>query len=186
MAVILRKTLVDWTRATGPAFMLVGPVRGAQDWQHDCYRMLESELNGKFMAYIPRRYDETHPLFALQASGDPNGFPRQTDAERYYISQAGSGLYGGCVIAWLPCEDPENPRPKEEGPYAQDTYGELGEIRGRMMHNPLFRFVLGAEKGFPGLDVMTRNFELALEERLAIHSTLEETVAAALKKTEAA
>jgi hypothetical protein len=184
MSVILRRARVDWAQVSGPVFMLIGPVRGAHDWHLTCYSLLEDALGDEFVAYIPRRLEEGHPLFALQAPYLPDSFERQTHAERYYIGHAGFPGHdrGGCIIGWLPCEDPKNRRPRKDGPYSQDTYGEIGELRGRMMHEPNVRFELGAEEKFHGLDVMRCNFEAALGRPLTIHPTLEKTVAAALRQ----
>jgi hypothetical protein len=104
--------------------------------------------------------------------GEENRFERQTDWERHYLEQAAEKWPAGCIIFWL--AEQKEPR-QDGGPYARDTYGEIGEWRGRMMRAPHLRVVVGAEKEFPGLSQIKRNFELALPD-LKIYDTMEEVV----------
>lgn len=87
----------------------------------------------------------------------------------------------GCLLFWLPCESKENPRNDGE-PYARDTYGELGEWRGRLMYAGQQRVVVGVEPGFYGLSQIERNFQLAMQFPFPIHNSLEQTVTAVAKK----
>jgi len=111
-------------------------------------------------------------------SGREDYFDRQLTWERYYLDLAATT---GCLIFWLPSESQVNPRIGSD-PYAMDTRGELGEWRGQLMHNPSLRVVVGADRGFPGLSQIQRNFSLATKSVFPIYETLAETVAAAVKK----
>jgi hypothetical protein len=104
--------------------------------------------------------------------GRQDFFERQTDWERHYLDMAADKWPTGCIIFWL--GDQRKPRP-DNLPYAMDTRGEIGEWRGRMMHNPALRVVMGAEEDFPGLRQIKRNFELALPD-FPIYDTMEEVV----------
>jgi hypothetical protein len=177
MKIILPKTLHDGESA--PLFFLLGPIKGGGGWQERCCIELDKRLRHPFYVAVPCRWTAEHPLYSHRIGGDENRFQRQTPWERYYLANAARS---GCIIAWLPCEDKNNPRADGQ-PYARDTYGEIGEWRGRLMHGRSLRFVIGAEEKFPGLDVMSRNFEWALGDSFKIHSTLEETITAAISKS---
>ncbi len=163
--------------AYGPLFFLAGPIRGGDDWQATCCEELREHLSS-FYAAVPCRYQDTHHLARFFADSEEYYFDRQLTWERHYLDAAAAA---GCVIFWLPCESKEWPRTGKD-PYAMDTRGELGEWRGRLMHDPALRVVIGAEPGFPGLSQIQRNFNLATKSDFPVYSTLEETVAAAVKK----
>src|SRR6266403_4758892 len=108
-------------------YFLAGPIRGADDWQAKAIKLLHEKDPNCYIA-CPRRYDETHELY--QFSLDPpldgvrtTAFFSQTMWERNYLEMAAER---GAIIFWLPEESKTNPRKKEDGPYARDTYGELG------------------------------------------------------------
>ncbi|MFZ2979144.1 MAG: hypothetical protein WA057_05745, partial [Candidatus Magasanikiibacteriota bacterium] len=151
----------------------------------------------------PCRYDNTHELFQFSLpptydeliSDDERESPtrtlqfqNQTMWERHYLEQAS---YFGSVIFWLPSEDSENPRKKETGPYARDTYGELGRWSLKSskpdqfsIHNykgKMVNLTIGAEKDFHGLSVIQKNFDADHGEPFPIYSTLEETISEAVK-----
>jgi hypothetical protein len=86
----------------------------------------------------------------------------------------------GCLLFWMPAESAAHPKPPAQGPYAQDTRGELGEWRGRLMHDGGLRVVVGCDPHFPGCDTLTRNFKAVLGEDFTVHSSLEATAAAAV------
>jgi hypothetical protein len=179
MRVLLPKTFVPAEELTGPLFFLAGPIRGGDDWQYQAVLKLKQHLPD-FCAVVPNRYEPDHPLQASAIRGVQDRFERQTSWERYYLEAAGRK---GCILFWLPCESKTRPR-TDGSPYARDTYGELGEWRGRMMSDRSLRVVVGAEKTFAGLLVIQKNFEEALESpEYRIFSTLEETVAEAVVKT---
>jgi hypothetical protein len=179
MRIILPNILteVDWQY--GPLFFLAGPVQGGDDWQAKCCDEIVKRLP-KFYAAIPCRYPSYHRLRVFTVDGEKNQFDRQTHWERFHLKIA---ALTGCLIFWLPCESKTNPR-QGNGPYARDTYGELGEWRGHLMHDPALRIVVGAEQDFPGLDKIKYDFCAATSSNFPIYGTLEETVAAAVRKTQ--
>jgi len=179
MHVILPKTFVQPESIIGPLFFFMGPVRGGEDWQHLCYRKILAKIN-HFTAVIPIPYLDDHPLRSVQLAGDGKYFERQLPWERYYLEAA---AIRGCILTWLPKESATEPRVR--GPYAQDTYGELGEWRGRLMANPDLRIVIGSQEEFPGLDTIRRNYTLALKRDFPFHSSLDEVVDAALRMVKA-
>lgn len=75
--------------------------------------------------------------------------------------------YAGCITFWLPAKDQSNPREKEDGPYARDTYGELGRWGVRsgkkigeinfFTNKPIVNIMIGAEPAFHGLSVIRKN-----------------------------
>lgn len=159
-----------------PLFFLAGPVRGGDDWQYQACIKIQRHLS-QFYAALPCRYEETHPLMQYRMGGNTDFFDRQLTWERYYLERASEE---GCIIFWLPEESKLNPREGNE-PYAMDTRGELGEWRGHRKYRPNVRLVVGAEKGFPGLSQIERNFRLALGYDFPIYPTLEATVWAAVQ-----
>ena len=181
---ILPNTYVDRGALVGlPLFYLAGPIRGADDWQAKAIQMLDEHYRGNCAVVNPSRYDETHPLYGCKAEGDENVFRRQTDWEHYYMSEA-SGH--GCLIFWLPCESRENPRPRADGPYAQDTYGELGYWRAMLEVSerggtlrPMM--VIGAEFGFHGFKKLQRDFARAVDAPFEIRTTLYSVVHEAIR-----
>jgi len=181
MKVILPKTLCRLEDIIFPLFFLAGPVKGGDDWQYTCCKAIARHFD-TFTAVIPIPYKNDHPLVASRIPGKEDHFVRQLSWEREYLNLA----YGeseptkkGCVIFWLPEESKINPR--KHGPYARDTYGELGEARGRLMTNPKLRVVIGAEDHFPGLSVIQGNFNQALNRNFNIHWSLRKTVEAAVQ-----
>jgi len=178
MQLILPKTFYDVPEGK-PVYFLMGPSLGGDDWQYQaCKDILKHDENPIIAA--PCKYGDDHPLAQFRVKeSKPNVFRRQTIWERYYIMQA---LKYGCVICWLPSESKSNPR-ADGNPYARDTLGEIGEMRGHLIHNPSLHFVLGAEPDFPGLNVMLCNFTEALGPAFRHHTTLEATVRAAVART---
>ncbi|MBX4189005.1 hypothetical protein KW785_00205 [Candidatus Parcubacteria bacterium] len=160
-------------------FFLLGPIKGGGAWQHtaclELKRLIQQEplQTEDFTVVVPCRWQADHALAQYFIPGIPRDV-RQTDWERTYLEKAATDTCG-CIIGWLPCEDKINPR-NDGQPYARDSYGEIGEWRGRMMCDKTLHFCLGAEEGFPGLDVMKSNFELALNRRFTIYGSLDETL----------
>lgn len=159
---------------SGPDLFLAGPVQGGDDWQAKCCEEILKHIPN-FRAIIPYRLPTDHPLLPYVLKEDTPRFDCQLAWERYYLGMASQK---GCIIFWLPCESKVNPR--VHGPYARDTYGELGEWRGRLMNNPNLRVVVGGESGFHGLDVIRRNFSMAIGSDFLVHPTLADTVIAAM------
>ncbi|HEY0010348.1 MAG TPA: hypothetical protein VGB97_00340 [Candidatus Paceibacterota bacterium] len=157
-----------------PLFFLAGPIQGAGDW-HVRMSELLADSAGNSIVVNPSRYDGRHEHYRHQLDG-PEVDIRQTDWERHYLRQAAIDWHAGCIIFWLA----EQVGPRTDGrPYASDTRGELGEWRGHMMHVRNARVVVGAEKDFPGLSVIERNFQLALGASFRISDTMEEVAARA-------
>lgn len=174
MYLILPKTLPaleEYQRL--PLFFLAGPVNGGGDWHVPMSNMLMKRFE-HLLVVNPSRYENPHPFCEYRMKGAENQFTRQTDWERHFLDQAEEKWPSGCIIFWLACENKNNPR-QDGQPYARDTRGEIGEWRGRMMHNPHLRIVMGADSDFPGLSQIKRNFELALPS-FKIYETMEEVV----------
>ena len=176
MKVILPKTLheIDWSY--GPLFFFAGPIKGGGDWQRRACAEVEKRLTD-YYATIPCRYGDDHSLRKYAASGRGDYFSSQTFWERHYLELAATCR--GCIVFWLPCESKTDPR-SDGQPYARDTYGEIGEWRGALKFNPNLKVVIGAEQGFPGLEVMKKNFVGALKQDFPFYNTLEETIQAAV------
>lgn len=159
MHLILPKTLPDLTaHRQAPMFFLAGPIMGGGDW-HVAMSELLAQQFGNPIIVNPSRYKEPHRHASLRMSGNETHFVRQTDWERHYLEQAAEKWPSGCIIFWL--AEQKEPRPDGQA-YARDTRGEIGEWRGRMIYAPHLRVVIGAEKDFPGLSQIRRNFELCL------------------------
>jgi hypothetical protein len=181
--IILPKRWLDINPENDALFFLVGPIKGGDDWQYQAIEKLrQHNFHRKNLCIaVPCRYNAGHALydFAVESSGHRT-FEHQTPWERIYLELASKSNPGG-IVAWLPRESTYKPRTDGQ-PYARDTYGELGEWRGRMMSDPSIRFTLGVELGFLGLEVIQRNFDSALNRHFPIYSSLEETIDAAVKK----
>lgn len=179
MQIIFPKVKVSVPLKT-PLFFLGGPILGALDWQEDMCHILAKRVPNCFIA-TPRRYEETHRLRQYAAPGRADAFEHQLTWERYYLTGASEGPGLGCVLFWLCKEDFLHPR-SDGNPYAMDTRGELGEFRGRMMLTEGLRVVFGAEQGFPGLDQIRRNFDLALGRKIRFYTTMEDLADRAVKR----
>lgn len=173
MALILPTNFIDVQSAR--VFFLAGPVLGGGDWQHEAIKSLWKSEMGAYIV-CPVRYPETHELYKYGLSGS-NPFTRQAEWERYYLELASKQ---GCILFWLPEESKLDPRPAGNGPYARDTYQELGEWRMRMKFEKA-RVVIGMERGFPGASVTSFNFRAVLGDTFDFENSLEDTVQAAIK-----
>lgn len=183
MKIIIPKRFVNLTNYRGvPLFFLGGPVVGGGEWQQRMCRAILLQQHESIIV-VPNRWDTAHPLaehFLEEASGPLVRFEDQLAYEMHYLDFAGITWRPGCIIFWLAVQ--REPRPPALGPYGQDSYGEVGEWRGRMMcSNEKIRLVIGAEAGFPGLDTIRRNYSRRLRCDFPIYKTMEETVSAALK-----
>jgi len=142
----------------GKVFFLAGPVLGGGDWQAEAVQILNAGgyLKPRDTVAIPYfdRKGRSFPLYeANKWVGQAGHFGNQLDWERHYIQESGNK---GCLIFWLPEESTEDPRPG--GGYAQDTRGELARFSVWRGVSPEFRVVVGAQKGFPGLSTLERNW----------------------------
>jgi hypothetical protein len=164
-----------------PFFFLMGPILGGNGWQQKACLEIEKHVPDATIA-VPCRWERDHPFYKYFIGSD-TFTTEQLSWERKYLELAGEKASDGCIIVWLPCESKKNPR-NDGQPYARDTYGELGEWRGRLIHNPNLRITIGAESEFPGIDVIRRNYAQALGRNdYPIHSTLEETISHAVRVT---
>ena len=190
---LLPRTLVNFKEDTDIVFFLAGPIRGGGDWQKDAIKRLNKfaesvpETQNVYVV-CPCRYTpdtlgrELYDLkerglsFLSYSSDQEKLVESQTNWERYHLEIA-SRL--GCVIFWLAKEDAENPRKKEDGPYARDTYGELGEWRTRVYYERKYNqqklhVVIGSHSDFPGGEVVRKNFEAMRSTPFS--DSLEETI----------
>ena len=122
----------------------------------EAIRWLSRKDPGCYVA-CPRRYDENHPLYEYRVEPRKNGrnvFERQTLWERCHIKAA---MCQGCLIFWLAGESKTNPRPKEEGPYARDTLGEVARYLTHWTYGTTLNIAIGAENGFHGLSQILCN-----------------------------
>lgn len=173
MNLLLPKTYVE--RHGRPVVFLAGPIRGAGDWQASAIKSLAIALPTALIV-CPVRYAEDHDLYAYRLRGFEDYFESQTAWERHYMKLA---TETGALLFWIPAESQDSQRPRSEGPYAQDTYGELGEWRGRLMgvpENAYPSIVFGAQPdGLPGLSVIKKNYRYALN--IEFLDTLENVLA---------
>ncbi len=180
MHVLLPKTFVDLEQyASLPLFFLAGPIKGGGDWQQVMCAKLQENVNEDFLVAIPCRYQAGHPLFDLRLNGEVGRFPRQLNWERFYLQAAAKTHPRGCLIFWLQVESDREPR-IDGLPYAMDTRGELGEWRGRMMHDSSVRLAIGADPTFPGLSQIERNFSQAIP-NFTVATTMDQVVRSAVE-----
>lgn len=162
-------------------YFLAGPGQGGGDWQREACELIFN-IDPHSTVAVPHRYENEHVLaqhFHEDMSVDV--YLGQTHWERHYLETA-SNHPKGVIIFWLQEQSQTNPRTDGQ-PYAIQTYGELGEWRGRIMENDRTnrrRLVVGAMSGFPGLKHIQQNFNLALKvsypQGFPIFTTLEETI----------
>lgn len=201
---ILPKTVVKINPRVRNLYFLAGPIQGGDDWQATAAKLL-GELDPDCYVVCPCRYNNNHELFQYRISdtdseymaADENDlfpqtapFPNQTLWERFYMELAS---YYGCIIFWLPKESVLHPR--KEGPYAQDTYGEISRwsiksanvemfsVREPFysIHPPHANVVIGAEKGFFGLETIKTNLTADHLREFPVYTSLEETVKAGVR-----
>lgn len=178
---ILPKEVCSLADIHGPLFFLAGPLSGGEDWQSRMCEALLHIIPTGFTVAIPYGMDDmprsVQPPFSTYTVLKPvTRTERQLAWERHYLDLAAGASQArvsvpprGCIV---PAESAMFPKPTWHGPYAQDTRGELGEWRGRLMH------VVG-DRHFPGFSKLERNFKHALGDDFKVHRTMEETAAAA-------
>jgi len=189
---LLPKTLVNFNKETDIVFFLAGPIKGADDWQKEAITILQKfahTVSIKKNVYVvcPADYQPTHELYPLKVKGISE--ENYSDEQREITSSRTSwerpnleiASRLGCIIFWLAKEDKENPRKKEDGPYARDTYGELGEWRARIFYEQKnnrnkINLVIGADPAFNGLAQIKKNFDRMIGEDFLISNSLKETI----------
>ncbi len=178
--IVLPKTMPESINPPGHVFFLAGPVRGGNDWQSECHKIF-SRYSLSCTLVIPVSYPSDHPIRAHEITPNSNPEPvHHIKWERRWMEFASRK---GCLMFWLPCESKTVPRDPAEGPYAQDTRGELGEWRGHLMFEHHRRVVIGMEEDFPGQREITHNFREAVRESPECWPrvrTLQQTVDAAI------
>ncbi len=194
---LLPKDLIKFNERTDVVFFLAGPIKGAGDWQKNAINLLQKYTNTisiKKNIYVvcPADYYSTHELYPLKVKGiDEKKYTKKqvkitssrTSWERPHLEIAS---HLGCIVFWLAEEDKKNPRKKEDGPYARDTYGELGEWRARIYYEQKYnknkiKLVIGAHPNFNGLAQIKNNFNTMLHKNILISDSLEETIKRAVK-----
>jgi hypothetical protein len=179
MKFILPKSLCPEVKIDMPLFFLAGPVRGGGDWQNRAVELISKRKDDCYIVN-PWRYPEEHWTHSLATEGGDNHFHSQTMWERHYLEIA-SRL--GCILFWLGCEDIRNPRSKEDGPYARETYGEIGRWSVRLANDHNLRVVFGADPNFPGLKQIKANIVADTDGSYSrFPTTLKATVRMALDK----
>ena len=169
-------------------YYLAGPIRGTDDWQAEAVVIL-ANLDPGCTIVCPCRWDDTHPLSIYRVIPD-NGvggnlfelLTRQTQWERVWMSYAAAH---GCLIFWLPCENTVGPRPKEDGPYARDTYGELGRYSNLVSSDQnCLKMSIGADPKLPesfGLSQIKCNLDIDFAYGYPIFDTLQKTLEVAVE-----
>ena len=177
VSLLLPKTLISTLSQGKRIYYLAGPIRGAGDWQADAIRMLAKKDPGCWVV-CPCRYNESHPLWEYRVIqiNEGESFGNQTLWEQEYMPLAAQQ---GCLIFWIPCESETDPRPKEAGPYARDTYGELGRYP-KMISDCLERkslsMVVGADPNLPegfGMKQIKTNLDSDFGYQFPIENNLE-------------
>lgn len=173
-------------------YFLAGPILGGGNWQQEAIGLL-LKTDPECFVVCPCNYQSEQELQPYIRYGLYEVFPNQTLWERHYLQSAS---VHGCVIFWLPEEDQANPRPKETGPYAQDTYGELGRwsmLNGNKKANFVSPYdrkcianvVIGGQRNFPGLRTIEKNLIADHADHgnksVQIYETLEQTIFAAIE-----
>lgn len=184
-------------------YFLAGPIRGAKGgygaWQSRAIKLLAQEDPGCIVA-CPCRWGPGNMWYDYRMEPqtkfeDPSKplmpFASQTLWERHYLAMAS---YYGSIIFWLPEESKTLPRPKKDGPYAQDTYGELGRWSIKSSRPDIFSFhqaegksrrvnlVIGAEPTFPGLATIKKNYSDDHKYEFPLWYDLETTIVRAVHK----
>ena len=179
MKLILPKTFFEITAIDLPLFFLMGPDSGGGRWRDRFCPELARHLSD-FIAVLPcRHWSSADSLYPHYWYGKEVNC-RQTVWERHYldITLKLSRCHKACLVAWLPEEDKKFPR-EGKGPYARETYGELGRfVKAASLTGG--KIIIGGEEKFPGLSQIQENARLdfGLSE-FPIFTTLEETAAAA-------
>ncbi|GEM_PF-447768 len=174
-------------------YFLSGPIRGAGDWQKNAVKMLADEDRDCYIV-CPCRYSKRHELYNFSLSSKykkPFGgsgvaakkFSSQTLWERYYLELAS---YYGSIIFWLPLECKDNPRRKNDGPYARETLGEIGRWSVRSAYKlglgannknkEKVNMIIGIQRGFSGRKTIKRNLDADHGKNYPIYASLKETI----------
>ena len=103
--------------------------------------------------------------------------------------------YNGSIIFWLSYGEQEK-NIHNDDLYNHDLYGQIGRwsikssdpdkfcFNQRYSNNKRVNVVIGAEKGFPGLDIIQKDLDEDHGKHFPIYSSLEETIDAAVELAE--
>ena len=187
MGIIRRMHYVDTDGY--PVIYVLGPGEGGEDWPADAVRQLQKAVHPdrKFFVVVPCEWDDQHPLAEhfCKSSGEKQ-FDCLDEWEEFYQQKAADSTElrrehsSGCFLIWLPRESKIHPR-SDGNPYAMYTGFAMGELVALCSLHRVAHLVVGGEKGFHGLETIRRKIHYRIHAGYPFYSTLEETVAAAVK-----
>jgi hypothetical protein len=140
--VIIPEAFID--KIDRPIIYLIGPIRGAPNWQDEAVNLLLSE-EPELLVVSPRR-GVRDSISKHVLSGKDDCFPRQRTWERHYIKKA---MEIGSLLIWLPGEKEH----RCEKSYGAMTRFELGQIFTHNIYRPV-SFVIGSDGKFSELDTI--------------------------------
>ena len=132
-----------------PVIMLLGPIRGAPNWQDEAIDILFG-IKPDLVIVTPRRgVRDSFAKYVLP--GDENHFSRQRAWEIHYTEMASEEERmeekggQGCAMFWLPGEEEH----RCEKVYGAISREEFGLMLGNYRHNYYLRFCVGTDGNFP-------------------------------------
>lgn len=174
----------DRVEINAPLIFLMGPIRGAPQWQDYAIEVLFDLSNKIYVASPSKDLREEYLDNSIKTGSE---FERQLEWELFYLKRVTDPRKKGCILAWLPAQcDPTEKIVSIDFPrsYARDTRGELGRWgTGALSYNPNHKIVVGGEYNFDGIDVIKRNF-LDAKPDFKFYNTLEETCKEAIRVAE--
>ena len=155
-----------------PLIFLLGPIRGAPNWQDDAVEYILSRKPTLVVASPRRGTGDKIPKYN-PINGNNNHFPRQRAWERYYLEIARKK---GCGMFWLPGESEHNC----DKSYGAMTRLELGQLMTSYKQDHSTRFCIGTDGKFSEFDTIAYDLSLDAPDK-KIFSTLEETCDEAMR-----
>jgi len=126
-----------------PLIFLLGPIRGAPEWQNNAIEILFS-INPDLVIVTPTRHIK-ESLRKYLLPGIDNHFERQRAWEIHYTEMASEKKETkGCAMFWLPKRVDYN----VEKDYGAITREEWGLMLGNYRHDNSLRFCVGTDGGF--------------------------------------
>jgi hypothetical protein len=133
-------------------FFLAGPIRGGGEWQMRAANTIWNKYPGSIVA-DPTRWDKLETTSVGQKKVEVK-FHRQyaigEKSSTHYFSQApwekehmNRAAESGGLFFWFERESIKDPRPKDEGVYAQDTRVETGIWIERVKNSPELKVRFG-------------------------------------------
>ena len=154
-----------------PLIFLLGPIRGAPNWQDDVVEYILSRKPTLVVASPRREIGDKISQYVI--SGGNNRFSRQREWERHYLEIARKK---GCGMFWLPGEIEHNC----DKSYGAMTRLELGQLMTLYKQDPSTRFCIGTDGNFSEFDTIQYDLSLDTPDK-KIFSTLEETCDEAMR-----